>query len=163
MEGSAGAPGLAAEVHNASVAAGHHRWQHCSRAAQCRPHVSVHCLLQQFLREIHQAHSNQRGRVVDEHVDAAELIDRALHHRLRLARLAEVTREGDHPASGFLGQLSRAEQCAFAGDIGDEDVGPFLCEAPRDRDTHALGRPGDDHCLTFKAAALHLHFALQGC
>ena len=65
---------------------------------------------------------NLKGRVVDEHVDAAERLDRLLHRVLAIKGIGDVARQQDrapafplHRALGFFG-------VAVLGQIGDGDI-----------------------------------------
>jgi hypothetical protein len=113
----------------------------------------------------------RRGRVVDEHVEAAEPRERLRDEALGVGGSTHVAHEREDAAPEALdlgGQaleplpaLADLLEALFVlvprpagGDIGRDDVGAGAREGDRDRAAHPLHAPapGDQHALSFEVA-----------
>jgi hypothetical protein len=93
------------------------------------------------------------GRVVDENVDAAELIERGLDDLPTMRRRADVAGKQHGRASGFLHEALRLFCVVVLIEIGDDDVRAFARESDGDRAPDAAVRSGDDGLFAGQFAA----------
>ena len=99
----------------------------------------------------------QDSRVVDQDVEATELVDRLLHNAFRAAPGGDVLGVDDGGAAGrfnLFGYLVRrpgvgALAFVAAAEVIDDDLGPFFGEQQRVFAPDAAARAGDDRNPAF--------------
>ena len=88
--------------------------------------------------------------IVDHDVDAAEGVHGRTHHLVELGSLRDV---GLTPQIAAVADLAGDALGALGVQIGDDDPGALLGEAPRHAFAEAGGRAGDDRNLVFQTPA----------
>ena len=95
-------------------------------------------------------------RIVDQHVEASELLDRTLDDPLAVGRIAHVTGPQQAAASFLLHGAARGLGVGVFAQIGDGDVGAFACKQDGDGATDAGIAAGDDGDLSFQLFAAEI-------
>ncbi len=89
---------------------------------------------------------NAITRVVDQHVEPAEMVHRLSQHGANALAIRDVGLQGN----GCIACLARDGLGRLARLVGDDDVGPFLREKKAGRPPDARSAPGDDTDLVRK-------------
>src|SRR5690606_28008724 len=96
------------------------------------------------------------GGVVDQHVEPAEFLHRALDHAVAEARIAHVAGDRDAAAPFLLDRSLGRTRVAMLAEVGDEDIRALAGEQHRHRAADAGIAAGDDrsHALELAAAGI---------
>jgi hypothetical protein len=95
-----------------------------------------------------------------EDVEASELVDRRLDHRLHLGGFRDDTAHVDRDTAvgpdrlngRGIGVVLKAARKRLLADVAHDDLGAFSCEGARDRASEARACAGDDGDLPVEAA-----------
>jgi hypothetical protein len=88
------------------------------------------------------------GGVVDQDVEAPELLEHALDRAFAEARVLDVAGDGDGAAAFALDRAPRLARVALLGQVQHRDVGAFAREQHRDRAADAGVAAGDDRTMS---------------
>ena len=89
-----------------------------------------HRLLHQLFGEVDEPQADQRRRVVDQRIDAAELVKPAAHDGVGDAGFAEIACEGQDALVGALLQVPRRAPEPLLLNVASDDIGAFLGQPP---------------------------------
>ena len=128
------------------------------RQHERRRHVEAQRGLERLLARGEQWSGQPTARVVDEHVDAAELFDRTGHECLELRGNRDVGRHGER-APSELAHVGRDLLDVGFGARRAHDIGTGFGQCPRAARADALARAGDDRDATVEAELVEDQFA----
>jgi len=109
-------------------------------------HVHAHELLVLVGGHLEKFLRSKETRVIDEHVDAAELLG-FVERRLEIVDAGDVAIDVRRRRLGFVGNQFVSRRSVFAwlfAHVGDDDVGPVVGERPRDRSSDSARFTGHD-------------------
>ena len=149
-----------------------HRRQHVVRAGERAAGVDVHDEIELLEGRVGERLPEERARVVDEEVDAPELVERLLDGALDGGVVADVEGQRQRAAPERLDLARRVADRARDARVGrdglrgDDDVAPVARERERDGLADAPGCPADEGDLSRKhrrsVVALEPRLVLEG-
>ena len=147
--------GQARDVDDAPPTVGDHERRDFASAAQVAHHLHVDVVVKGFVGDLSQLGRDSRpaaraGRVVDEDVDAAELVAHLRHHCPDRLVVARFDLDGDDRAARRGAQLSRGIVQARPITRRDRDVASLSGERSRDCFADAAATTGDQRALTLE-------------